>query len=115
MSELIGIVRFKFHPGMVDEYKRLVAHAMDVVRTRDTGTLQYDVFFNADETESIGIERFRDSESLIQHSQNLGDEFMAAVLATGEVTGELLGDPTPELAAMLGAGPPFLFRPYLRM
>ncbi len=112
MSELMGIVRFKFHPGKVEEYKRLCAHAREVVRTREPGTLQYDVFFNADESESIAIERFRDSEALIQHSQNLGEEFMAAVLATGTVSGELLGEPSPELKAMLGDGPPELFTPY---
>lgn len=115
VSELMGIVRFRFHPGKVEDYKRLVAHAMDVVRTKDTGTLQYDVYFNADESESIGIERFRDSDALIQHSQNLGEEFMAAVLATGTVSGELLGEPSPELKAMLGDGPPQLFLPYLSM
>jgi quinol monooxygenase YgiN len=105
----MGIVRFTFHPGMVEEYKRLAAHAREVVRAKDSGTLQYDVYFNADESESIVIERFRDSESLIQHSANLGDDYMAAVLATGTVTGELLGDPSPELRAMLGDGPPQLF------
>lgn len=115
MSELMGIVRFKFHPGQVEEYKRLTAHAMEVVRARDTGTLQYDVYFNADESESVAIERFRDSDALIEHSRNLGDEFMAAVLATGTVTGELLGDPSPELRAMLGDGPPQLFTPYMKM
>lgn len=115
MSELMGIVRFKFHPGKVEEYKRLTAHAMEVVRARDTGTLQYDVYFNADESESVVVERFRDSEALIQHGANLGDEFMAAVLATGSVTGELLGEPSPELRAMLGDGPPQLFSPYRSM
>ena len=112
MSELMGIVRFRFHPGKVEDYKRLVAQAMEVVRTKDTGTLQYDVYFNADESESIVIERFKDSDALIQHSANLGEDFMAAVLATGSVTGELLGDPSPELRAMLGEGPPQLFTPY---
>ena len=48
MSELIGIARFKFHPGMVEEYKRLSAQAMEIVRARESGTLQYDIFFNDD-------------------------------------------------------------------
>lgn len=76
---------------------------------------QYDVYFNADESESVVIERFRDSDALIQHSANLGDEFMAAVLATGTVTGELLGEPSPELKAMLGDSPPQLFTPYISL
>ena len=42
MSEFQGIARFKFHEGKVEEFKRLSAQAMEIVRTKDTGTLQYD-------------------------------------------------------------------------
>jgi len=61
MSELLGIVRFKFHEGKIDEFKRLSVRAMEIVRAQDTGTLQYDTYFNANESEAIVIERFRDS------------------------------------------------------
>ena len=57
MSELLGIVRFKFHEGKVEEFKRLSARAMEIVRAQDTGTLQYDTYFNDDESEAIVIER----------------------------------------------------------
>ena len=50
MSELIGIARFRFHPVKVEEYKRLSAQAMDIVRAKESGTLEYSVFFNADES-----------------------------------------------------------------
>ena len=42
MDELQGIVRFTFHAGMVDEFKRLSAECMEIVRSKDVGTLQYD-------------------------------------------------------------------------
>lgn len=51
MSELIGIVRFKFHAGKVEEFKRLSAQCMAIVRAHETGTLQYDTYFNDDESE----------------------------------------------------------------
>ena len=38
MSELQGIARFKFHEGKLEEFKRLSAQAMEIVRTKDTGT-----------------------------------------------------------------------------
>jgi len=44
VSELVGIARFKFHEGNVDEFKRLSAQAMEIVQTKDTGTLQYDIY-----------------------------------------------------------------------
>jgi quinol monooxygenase YgiN len=39
----VGIARFKFHEGSVEEFKRLSAQALEIVRTKDTGTLQYDI------------------------------------------------------------------------
>ena len=63
MSELWGIARFKFHEGKLEEFKRLSAQAMEIVRTKDTGTLQYDVYFNDDQSECMVLERYRDSEA----------------------------------------------------
>lgn len=115
MNELHGIVRFKFHEGKVDEFKRLSAQCMEIVRTKDTGTLQYDTYFNEDESECMVHECFRDSEALIEHAKNIGDDLMAAVVATGSVSGELLGDPSPELRAQLQGSNVQLFTLYLSM
>jgi quinol monooxygenase YgiN len=115
VGELHGIARFKFHEGRVEEFKRLSAQAMEIVRTKDTGTLQYDVYFNDDQSECVVLERFRDSEALIEHAANLSD-LSEAILATGSVSGELLGEPSAELRAKLAdSEEPRLFTPYLSM
>jgi quinol monooxygenase YgiN len=114
MSELLGIVRFKFHAGKVEEFKRLSARAMEIVRARDKGTLQYDTYFNADESEAIVIERFRDSQALIEHGENVA-ELMEPIIATGSVSGELLGELSPELRAKMTGDVPQLFTLYRSM
>jgi quinol monooxygenase YgiN len=116
MSELLGIARFKFHEGKVEEFKRLSAQAMEIVRTKDSGTLQYDTYFNDDQSECVVIERYRDSEAAIEHAANLAD-VSAAVLATVSVVhGELLGEPSDELRANLAdMDVPELFTPYESM
>ena len=114
MGELIGIARFRFHPGKVEEYKRLSAQAMDIVRAREPGTLAYAVFFNEDESEAVVIERFASSEALLEHGANMS-EISPAVLATATVEGELLGEPSPELRAKLTGPEPQLFTPYLSL
>jgi quinol monooxygenase YgiN len=114
VSELVGIVRFKFHEGNVDEFKRLSAQAMEIVRTKDTGTLQYDTYFNDDQSECIVLERFSDSEALIEHAAHL-DDLSEAILATGSVSGELLGEPSAELRAKLADSEVRLFTPYMSM
>lgn len=115
MGELHGIVRFKFHPGKVEEFKRLSAECMAIVKAKDTGTLAYDTYFNADESEAIVHEHFRDSQALIEHGEHMAP-MMEAILATGEVHGELLGDPSPELRANFAEGGPVqLFATYATM
>ena len=114
MSELRGIARFKFHEGKVEEFKRLSAQATEIVRTKDTGTLQYDIYFNDDQSECIVHERYRDSEALMEHTAHLGD-IGEAILATGSVSGELLGEPSAELRAKLADSPVRLFTPFLSM
>jgi quinol monooxygenase YgiN len=112
VSELQGIARYKFHEGKLEEFKRLSAQAMEIVRTKDTGTLRYEIYFNNDQSECIVLERYRDSEALIEHLANLGG-LGAAILATGSVSGELLGEPSAELRADLAESPVRLFTPFL--
>ena len=114
MGELRGIVRFKFHADKVEEFKRLSAECLEIVRTKDDGTLQYDTYFNADESEVIVIERFRDSQALLEHGEHVA-ALMEPIIATASVTGELLGELSPKLRAKMTGDNPQLFRLYKSM
>jgi quinol monooxygenase YgiN len=114
VNELLGIGRFEFHGGGLEEFKRLAAQCMEIVRAKDTGTLQYDIYFNDDQSECIVLERYRDSEALVEHAAHLG-ELGEAILATGWVSGELLGEPGAELRATMAGSPIGLFTPYQSM
>ena len=111
MGELQGIVRFTFHAGKVEEFKRLSAQCLEIVRAKDAGTLQYDTYFNDDESKSVVLERFRDSDALLLHAENMAP-FMESIMATGTVSGELLGDLSEELRAQMAGSPVGLFRLY---
>jgi quinol monooxygenase YgiN len=111
MSEILGIARFTFHEGKVEEYKRLTERAKDIVEAKDTGTLDYKVYFNADQSEAVVIERYRDSQALIEHSEHLAD-LTPAILATADVEGEVLGEASLELKRRLAESPVQLFTPY---
>ena len=84
---------------------------MEIVRAQDTGTLQYDTYFNDDESEAVVVERFRDSQALIEHGEHLA-ALMEPILATASVSGELLGDPSPELRSKMTGDNPQLFSLY---
>jgi hypothetical protein len=87
---------------------------MDVVRARDIGTLQYEIYLNDDQSEGIVYERYRNSEAVIEHATNVGD-LMESIFATGSVSSELLGQPSAELTALTAGGGVSLLRPFLSM
>ena len=112
MSELQSVARLKIHDGKLDEFKRLAAKCAELVRTKDTGTLQYELYFNSDNTECLVFERYRDSQALLDHHKNLGDT-MAAILQTCSASGEICGTPSPELIEQLKDSPVQVYKPFL--
>jgi quinol monooxygenase YgiN len=117
MDEIKGIARVKFHPGKLEEWKRLTEEAMEIVRTRDSGTLQYEIFFNEDESEAVVFERYRDAAAALEHFSNIG-HLMEPIMATASVTGELLGTPNAKMKAQLGEfgeRGPRLFTPWMTL
>ena len=114
MNEIKGIARVKFLPGKVEEWKRLTRQAMEIVRTKDTGTLQYEIFFNADETEAIIFERYRDADAALDHFINIS-HLMAPLMETATIAGEVLGNPNAEMRRNLTGEQPKLFTPWMTM
>lgn len=114
MEEIKGVARAKIRPGKLADYKRLCEEAMEIVRTKDTGTLQYEIFFNADESEAIVFERYRDADAALEHFANIG-HLMAPLMATATVTGELLGTPNAQIRRNLSGDQPKLFEPWVVM
>jgi quinol monooxygenase YgiN len=114
LSEIQGFARFEFHDGKVEEFKRLCAELMDVVRAKDTGTLQLEIYISDDESEGVIYERYRDSEAVIDHGTHVGD-ISQAIFAAGSGSSALLGEPSGELTAMIEGGPVPAFRPFLSM
>jgi hypothetical protein len=87
---------------------------MDIVRAKESDTLEYSIYFNEDESEAVVIERFTSSEALIEHGANMS-EISPKVLATADVEGELLGEPNEELRAKLTGPEPQLFTPWMSL
>ena len=53
LREIQGFARFKFHEGKVEQFKRLCAEFIDIVRAEDTGTLQFEIYLSDDESECV--------------------------------------------------------------
>jgi quinol monooxygenase YgiN len=112
MNEIQGIARLKIRDGKLEEFKRVASQFMQVARTKDTGTLQYELYFNENQTECLVLERYRDVRSLLEHQANIGG-LMEALLKTCSIeSSEVCGMATPELVKALDGSPVRLFSPY---
>ena len=69
---------------------------MNTVREKDSGTLQYDWFFNEDQSECVLLECYRDSEVFLEHMANLG-ETLHALFSISDVSAEVFGNPSEAL------------------
>ena len=90
----------------------MCAECVRLAKEKDTGTIRYELFFNAEQTECIVHEEYIDSESLIKHFQNMGEN-AAALFAIAEISGEIWGQPSPELRESIKGQNIRLFLPYL--
>ena len=100
MSELQLTASCTIHTGKLEEFKAVAQACMASTREKDCGTLQYDWFFNEEETQCLVRERYRDSDAVLEHMGNLG-ETLGALLDTCDLSIEVFGDPSDELVLEL--------------
>jgi len=98
------------HEGRLEEFKRLAAQCVEIVRTQDTGTLEYDLFLTADGTECLVHERYRDSAAGLEHMAHIGP-MMGPLSEVCTTTGEVCGSPSPELREALESAGVTIYEP----
>jgi quinol monooxygenase YgiN len=100
--------------GKLEEFKVLAAQCMRTVREQDSGTLQYDWFFNEAQTECVVRETYRDSEAVLEHIANLGAT-LGAILSVCDWTFEVFGTPSPQLVQAVAGLAPKVYLPFQSM
>lgn len=115
MAEIQGIGRCKIHDGKLEDWKRLVAEAMETARSKDSGTLQYDLFLSDDSSEGVLYERYRDSDALLEHFANLGETMNVLLQTYSSISGEILGTPSAALRKALEGADVRIYAPYQSM
>ncbi|NNE34141.1 MAG: hypothetical protein HKN13_02825 [Rhodothermales bacterium] len=107
MNTIHSSAWLKIHPGKLDEFKDVARRCMESVRTKDTGTLQYDWFLNDAGTVCAVREAYRDSDAVFEHMGNLGDT-LGDLMAVCEMDLEIYGTPSqPLIDALTEAGAKF--------
>ena len=93
------------------EFKGLAAKAMEQTKT-EVGSLQYDWFFNADETLCIVREAYADSDAVLAHMGNLGSLLGELMEIGGGLGVEVFGTPSASLLEAAAALQPQVFKPF---
>ena len=96
MNEIQVTARLKIHQGKLEEFKAIAAECLKTVREKDSGTLQYDWFLTADQSECVLQERYADSQAMLDHMAHVGDR-LGALVGLADLSVEVYGDPSPEL------------------
>jgi len=96
MSELQLTARFEIHPGALDRFKALAQSCLESVREKDSGTLQYDWFFNKEQTVCVARERYANSSAFLEHAGNLGN-LLPALFEVSDFSAEVCGTPSDEV------------------
>jgi quinol monooxygenase YgiN len=94
--------RMKIRTGRLEGFKQKAAEIMQLTRERDTKTLRYDWFLNADETECEVREAYVDADGLLEHHFNIeGPKFELFHDYADDHDMTFYGEPSPALAELV--------------
>ena len=97
--------RFTIQPDRHADFVELADECIGIVEEQDSGTLQYDWFFNEAGDECVVQEAYADSDALLDHISHVGEK-LGGLLEISEIDLELFGDPSAELVeAAAGLAP----------
>ena len=111
MDTIQVTARLTIHEGKLEEFKAVAAQCMRLVRERDSGTLQYDWFFNDTHTECVVRETYKDSGAVLAHIANLGAT-LGAILGVCDMALEVYGSPSVELVKAAAGLAPKIYSPF---
>lgn len=103
--------RFNIHEGKTEEFKKIISRCIEITKANDKNTLQYDWFFNHDETKCVVREIFKNSEAAVEHLDNLGD-LIDELLEIADYSPEIYGSPTKDFLNAAAGFLPKLYKFY---
>jgi quinol monooxygenase YgiN len=111
MDAIQVTARLTIHEGKLKEFRELAAQCMRLVRERDSGTLQYDWFFNDTHKECVVRETYKDSGAVLEHIANLGPT-LGAILGVCDMALEIYGSPSADLLKAAAGLSPKIYAPF---
>lgn len=110
MGQIQATAKFTSIPSdNLDRFKKVAGDCLEIVKERDTGTLQYDWFLSADGTQCVVRETYASSDDVMNHMGNLGEVLGELLELGGRPEIEICGDLSDELADALAPFGPAVY------
>jgi len=113
MEKIQISARFKIHPGKAEAFKKVVATCVVIVSEKEKGKTcsQYDWFFSSDNSESVVRETYNDSDAVLLHLGNVGEQ-LGQLLEMADFSAEFYGPISDELKNAVAPFKPALYSFY---
>ena len=96
MDKIHITARLSIHEGEFDKLKSAAEKCVRIIREKDKGCLQYDLYLTEDRRMCVIQEAYKDSNAVLQHVANLGSA-LGELLSCADTELEVYGNPSPEL------------------
>ena len=111
MKNIQITAKFKISKGKLEEFKQIAKECVSAVKANEKDALQYDWYFNSDQTECVVRETYTDSNAVMAHMGNVG-ELLGQLLSMSEFELEVYGNMSEELQNAAAAMKPKVYSFY---
>ena len=98
----INAVFSDIDPSRLDDFKAVAGELLRITND-DDGVLSYDWYLSDDGTRCVVRETYADSAAVVAHLPLVGEQLAKIGELCGAAEGDVLGDASPELRAMIDA------------
>ncbi|GLR68764.1 hypothetical protein GCM10010909_34460 [Acidocella aquatica] len=99
--------RFFINPGSFEAFRADAAALLQAVKDKDTGTVRYDWFYDAGESECLALDTYDDAAAMFAHMANCHDAH-ERLLANATMVTEFLGALPEEAMAAVSKYDPYI-------
>jgi quinol monooxygenase YgiN len=96
-EKIYSYAKFSIHPDKAEDFKRLARECSRIVNEQEPGTLFYEWFMNADESQCVALDCYADIDAMLEHIKHIGP-LMRSLMSISDRYLEIYGkDPFPVL------------------
>jgi quinol monooxygenase YgiN len=111
-AQITVLVELAIADGKADEFEDICRQGLDIVRSKEPGTLSFNQYFKDDRSVAISLETYADSDALIAHMTNASANIHHVEHIATVVRADIFGDVSDAVKDMFRSFASTHYRPY---